>query len=557
MTKRLVFFLFLMGSFSFFLPKNYAQSDSLILRWEMTRTCQNDTLLAQLKSSGFSAINGIQLSVNWETNNFQYLNYELNQLASGVVGDNQITGGQLSFIWSAPTSQTFSSEIPLLTIRFLPKKCGNFKDEIRLTDAPVPIRVATVTSDGKVERIPVKIMNSDFVIDNCLTLLVQPDNTSLCVGDSVEISAFCNDCQYNWSNGASTSTILVQEGGTYQVAANTTENCMAIDSVTIEFSSLPDLGLGNDTTICQEDYEISVNTDAANMVLWNTGETTEAINVFQTGNYSVIVTNENNCTAKDTIRIDLTSPLVAEIAAEKDLLCPGDSLVLMPIDGDFATWLDTSATTNLRRDSFRLSATVRPNITTTYFLTVGNACTLDTTSITIEVLPTNVSAGQDTCIGIGSTIQLNAQNALSYDWQPNIFPVSNRMIANPSIQPEESTFYVLSAIDSNNCPVIDSVGIFVADNPALAIDKINFLTPNGDGFNDFLEFKNLEKFGFNSLKIYNRQGTPVYEKLNYQRDTDRWNGNFQTTNIKLPAGVYFYILQVAGEEIKQTLNLVR
>ena len=63
----------------------------------------------------------------------------------------------------------------------------------------------------------------------------------------------------------------------------------------------------------------------------------------------------------------------------------------------------------------------------------------------------------------------------------------------------------------------------------------NVITPNGDGINDYLKFKNLEVYSRNTLSIYNRWGKKIYEQDNYKND---WNGGSHTD------GTYFLILSV-------------
>jgi len=94
----------------------------------------------------------------------------------------------------------------------------------------------------------------------------------------------------------------------------------------------------------------------------------------------------------------------------------------------------------------------------------------------------------------------------------------------------------------------------VANNP-LDILAINLITPNGDGKNDVLEFGNISKYGVNSLKVYNRWGDLIYNKVNYQDDEERFDGTYKGK--QLPAGNYFYVLAFRDGEIKQTLTILR
>ncbi|WP_435624943.1 gliding motility-associated C-terminal domain-containing protein [Flagellimonas sp.] len=73
-----------------------------------------------------------------------------------------------------------------------------------------------------------------------------------------------------------------------------------------------------------------------------------------------------------------------------------------------------------------------------------------------------------------------------------------------------------------------------------------FLTPNGDGVNDFLLIDGIETVPNNILNIYNRYGVLVYSKLNYANEFNgRSNRNAVISRSSgLSAGVYFYVLTV-------------
>ncbi len=70
-------------------------------------------------------------------------------------------------------------------------------------------------------------------------------------------------------------------------------------------------------------------------------------------------------------------------------------------------------------------------------------------------------------------------------------------------------------------------------------------TPNGDGDNETFMIEGIELFD-NTLKIFNRWGVLVYETKNYKND---WKGlsDGRATLVKkekLPAGTYFYVLEL-------------
>ena len=66
------------------------------------------------------------------------------------------------------------------------------------------------------------------------------------------------------------------------------------------------------------------------------------------------------------------------------------------------------------------------------------------------------------------------------------------------------------------------------------VDIPNIFTPNNDGFNDYFVIRNIEKCSNNHLKITDRNGRIVFEKINYQND---WDGR------NVADGVYFFFLK--------------
>lgn len=91
---------------------------------------------------------------------------------------------------------------------------------------------------------------------------------------------------------------------------------------------------------------------------------------------------------------------------------------------------------------------------------------------------------------------------------------------------------------------------FVVNNPTLGN---YFISPNGDGTNDFLVFDNIDDLGDNVVMIYNKFGQKVFEMPNY---TNEFNGvsnldNFVLSrDIGLPEGVYYYMVELMEENLQ-------
>ena len=101
----------------------------------------------------------------------------------------------------------------------------------------------------------------------------------------------------------------------------------------------------------------------------------------------------------------------------------------------------------------------------------------------------------------------------------------------------------------------------VDDDPAPPteeeIEVNQLVTPNGDGRNDFLFIRGVDRTINNSLRIFNRWGVAVYEGTNYNNINNIFDGRSRrrsTISVEdyLPSGVYYYIFEYETSEGKKT-----
>ena len=75
-------------------------------------------------------------------------------------------------------------------------------------------------------------------------------------------------------------------------------------------------------------------------------------------------------------------------------------------------------------------------------------------------------------------------------------------------------------------------------------------TPDGDGQNDLFVIEGIENYPGNTIIIFNRWGSKVYETSPYNNEWDgRMNVGIQVSGDELPTGTYFYILDTKDESI--------
>lgn len=83
------------------------------------------------------------------------------------------------------------------------------------------------------------------------------------------------------------------------------------------------------------------------------------------------------------------------------------------------------------------------------------------------------------------------------------------------------------------------------------------VTPNGDGFNDFMEIEGIEAFPNNKVSIFNRWGNLIWEKDGYLNDDTGFGGegNSSLANGTLTDGTYFIVID-KGDGSERTKNFV-
>lgn len=338
--------------------------------------------------------------------------------------------------------------------------------------------------------------------------------------------------------------------GSYALLVTDANGCTVGDTVTVVAPAAPVIGLPDTVLVCGDAVVLDPG-GVGEAYQWSSGEVTPTLSVTAVGTYTVTVTGANGCSAEATTTAIPGNPPMAFLDNDFPELCPGDTLQLNVQGGDGYRWLRGRL---LLSDVTIPNPLAFPDVTTTFAVEVSNACGADTLVFDLLVLETLATAGVDTCIAAGDEAQLRASGGIFYAWSPNDFPVSDPTIGTPTAAPEVTTVYEVRITDINGCVTTDAVEVEVADNPLDGVVPYDFISPNGDGFNDVLEFGNLQKYGLNSLKVYNRWGDLVYQKLNYESDEQRFDGMYNGQ--PLPAGNYFYVLTFRQGEIKQTLTIV-
>jgi hypothetical protein len=306
----------------------------------------------------------------------------------------------------------------------------------------------------------------------------------LCGGGPSILEASISD-SYRWSTGAMTRSIMVNQPGVYWVTGTDDGGCVRTDTFTVAASSAPQLQLPPADSICQGDSVTigAVATSGTPPFTYQWSPTNGLSSAFiampsaspqQTTTYSLTATDALGCAVTADVTVVVKAAPVARTGNARTI-CLGDSTII----GATATG-GTGSFTYAWSPTGGLSATdiatpqAKPTTTTTYYLTVldANGCA-DRDSVTITVGSVAVSLDADTntiCAGNSTLLRSNIAGGITpyrYQWTPPQ-GLNAANIPTPIATPAQSTRYILTVTDGNNCISIDSVMVIVAAAPVAA-----------------------------------------------------------------------------------------
>jgi gliding motility-associated-like protein len=115
--------------------------------------------------------------------------------------------------------------------------------------------------------------------------------------------------------------------------------------------------------------------------------------------------------------------------------------------------------------------------------------------------------------------------------------------------------YIFNYVTEGACASTTAVQVGINDDCIVlncSIDDIKnsiskVVTPNGDRRNDFFEINIDPACGFTfNVEIYNRWGAKIFGARNYNNNWDGFSNKSTYGSNQLPAGTYFYIVEVNG-----------
>lgn len=400
-----------------------------------------------------------------------------------------------TYAWSTTaTSQTIN-----------PTTTGTYT--VTVTDA----NGCTGTDNVSVTFVPVPVVNLG-------------NDVSVCFGQTVTLDAGNAGANFHWSSNQASQTINPTTSGSYAVTVTNGGICVDSDRVEVNFLPLP-VPTVHDTSTCIGDTIVLDAGISGAQYAWSNNATTQTTAVATENDYTVTVTDANNCSGTKTAHIGF------HVAGSIDLgtdtfLCPGQQIVL---DATF-----NGARYNWSTGSTSPSINVTQPGTYQVALTVNNHCTFGDTIEVGELTEVAVTL-QDSSICPGDVLLLDATNpGASYVWSTGQ--------TSSTIQVSDTGTYAVSVTNQCNSAAASMAVTFKDCDCHIYLP--NVFSPNGDGINDVYKVArfcdSLQNF---EMKIFDRWGELVFKTNDPNQG---WDGVYHG-NMSEP-GVFAVVVTYSGKE---------
>jgi gliding motility-associated-like protein len=358
-------------------------------------------------------------------------------------------------------------------------------------------------------------------------------------------------------------TVSPTSNTTYFVRYEGACNITTCASQTVTVNPLNTIAAGTSQTVCSNSAieTISLATTGATGATfadlpagvtgsWAANTVTISGAPSENGTFNYTVTTTGGClpaTATGTITVN-ESPTIT-VPAE-NAICVGSALNLSPTTGgiwssnnpSIATITNGGEVTGVSQGTtemvFTDTAAGCSSSASTGIISVNKTPILTIGEISCNKSTNSYSVGYTTDAGATITTSIGDVTSLAVTGVPN-----NQQV-------------VITAT-TQGCPSVEEI-VSTEECDDVIVIVNNGVSPNNDGLNENFEVANLEAYTGNVLSIYNRWGDKVYESTPYENN---WSGQNNVGGIgseDLPAGTYFYILELGEEEpIKGYIELKR
>lgn len=387
----------------------------------------------------------------------------------------------------------------------------------------------------------------------------------ICVPDTASFEALWvngdnRGMQWEWAfgNGATSTRqypekVWFRTPGTYNIVAIAKDEYGCRDSLGLQLvaKDTPRLVIDAVDVTCLGS-SVNLKAAGAESIIWKPDPSLSCYNCANpiatpraTTTYTVMGRNGSlaGCERQKSVTVNVVQPL-SILASKGDSICVGESYQLRATGGAHYSW---SPADGLSSASIP-NPVASPQQTTNYMVvaTDANKCFKDTAFVPIVVFerPT-VKIKEDLIkgfMGTAVTLQTEFTNVTRWRWTPSV-GLSCVACPQPQLVITQPITYQVHVTNPGGCEATDEVVV----EPICATDQVfvpNTFSPNGDGRNDLFYPMGRGVSAIKSLRVFNRWGEVVFERINFMANdpTAGWNGTYKGRT--LSPDVYVYVMVV-------------
>lgn len=386
---------------------------------------------------------------------------------------------------------------------------------------------------------------------------------SVCFNSGIALAATDNrsdtvitSWQWQYGNGQSATgkehKYVYPYAGKYnvQVTATNAHGCTGSSNQQVTVLSLPVVDAGPDTSICLG-QTLQMQPGGADIYTWTPAGTISCtdcrgavVSPAKGTRYYLKGSSSFGCVSYDSLFVDVKQPThLTRIAS--DSICTGETVQLLASGAETYHWLPATGLSNAQI----ANPVASPSATTTYTLVGSDTkqCFADTQKVTITVYPIPVFNITDSVltvsVGYPDTLRTsNSADITTWRWVPAT-GLSCATCPNPVVLAKQDITYTAHAYNEGGCTAKDQVTVHVLCN-GINVFMPNTFSPNNDGMNDRFYPRGRGLYNIRALRIFNRWGQAVFEKVNFPANTESsgWDGIFGGQPGQ--AGVYVYVMEI-------------
>ncbi len=297
---------------------------------------------------------------------------------------------------------------------------------------------------------------------------------------SISVTGGTAPYSYNWSNSATTEDLTDLSAGEYTGNITDANGCSIAATVTISEPAPVNATASATNVACSggDNGAVQVSVDGGTAPYsfnWNNGATTQNINSLTAGNYTVTITDANNCATTATASVDQAGDLLVNVTQSSNSSCNGDNdgVISISVTGgttpysyEWSNGATTEDLINLTAGEYTVTITDANDCSVT-----ATATFTEPTPITATTEATNVACSG----GDNGTVQVTVEGGTA----PYSFNWSNGATTQ-SINSLTAGSYTVTITDANNCSTTAAASVDQAGDLLVTVDQTTNVSCHND-----------------------------------------------------------------------------